>query len=105
MFSSNDEAYRPTCPKPVHPTEFWGDYKKPNAQLVVDALEEALESRGYPKGLMFHSDQGSQYASRRFRRVLWRHPIVQSMSRRGNCWDNAPMDRLFFDCRVSHPWM
>ena len=44
---------------------------------------------------MFHSDQGSQYASRRFRRVLWRHRIVQSMSRRGNCWDNAPMERLF----------
>jgi putative transposase len=44
---------------------------------------------------MFHSDQGSQYASRRFRRVLWRHRILQSMSRRGNCWDNAPMERLF----------
>ena len=69
--------------------------EKPNAQLVVDALQEPLESRGHPKGLMFHSDQGSQYASRRLRRVLWRHRIVQSMSRRGNCWDNAPMERLF----------
>ena len=69
--------------------------EKPNAQLVVDALDEALESRGYPKGLMFHSDQGSQYVSRRCRRVLWRHRILQSMSRRDNCWDNAPMERLF----------
>ena len=69
--------------------------EKPNAQLVVDALEIALEARGYPKGLMFHSDQGSQYGSRRFRRILWRHRIQQSMSRRGNCWDNAPMERLF----------
>ena len=69
--------------------------EKPNAQLVVDALEIALETRGYPKGLMFHSDQGSQYGSRRFRRILWRNQIQQSMSRRGNCWDNAPMERLF----------
>ena len=68
---------------------------KPNAQLVIDALEIALETRGYPNGLMFHSDQGSQYASRRFRRVLWRHRVQQSMSRRGNCWDNSPMERLF----------
>ena len=44
---------------------------------------------------MFHSDQGSQYASRKFRRVLWRNRIEQRMSRRGNCWDNAPMERLF----------
>lgn len=68
---------------------------KPCANLVTEALERALEARGYPKGLMFHSDQGSQYSSRKFRRVLWRHRIEQSMSRRGNCWDNAPMERLF----------
>ena len=67
---------------------------KPNADLVVTALENALTERGYPGGLMFHSDQGSQYASRKFRRLLWRHRIEQSMSRRGNCWDNAPMERL-----------
>jgi putative transposase len=44
---------------------------------------------------MFHSDQGSQYASRMFRQRLWRYRIKQSTSRRGNCWDNAPMERLF----------
>jgi len=44
---------------------------------------------------MFHSDQGSQYASRKFRQRLWRYRMTQSMSRRGNCWDNAPMERLF----------
>ena len=44
---------------------------------------------------MFHSDQGGQYASRNFRQRLWRYPMGQSMSRRGNCWDNAPMERLF----------
>ena len=68
---------------------------KPNDDLVITALENALIERGYPKGLLFHSDQGSQYASRKFRRILWRHRIDQSMSRRGNCWDNAPMERLF----------
>lgn len=66
---------------------------KPNAQLSVP-LEIALESRGYPKGLMFHSDQGSQYGSRRFRRILWRHRIQQSTIRRGNC-GTAPMEQLF----------
>jgi putative transposase len=45
--------------------------------------------------VMFHSDQGSQYASRLFRQRLWRYRMVQSMSRRGNCWDNSPMERVF----------
>ena len=44
---------------------------------------------------MFHSDQGSQYASLKLRQHLWRYKMLQSMSRRGNCWDNAPMERLF----------
>ena len=53
------------------------------------------QQRGRPPGLLFHSDQGGQYASRVFRQRLWRYRIQQSMSRRGNCWDNAPMERLF----------
>lgn len=44
---------------------------------------------------MFHSDQGSQYGSLAFRQTLWRYGMKQSMSRRGNCWDNAPMERVF----------
>ena len=55
----------------------------------------AYATRGKPKGVLFHSDQGSQYSSRKFRQRLWRYRITQSMSRRGNCWDNAPMERLF----------
>ena len=55
----------------------------------------AYEQRGKPEGLLFHSDQGSQYGSLRFRQRLWRYQTSQSMSRRGNCWDNAPMERLF----------
>ena len=55
----------------------------------------AYELRGRPKGVMFHSDQGSHYTSVSFRQNLWRKQIKQSMSRRGNCWDNSPMERFF----------
>jgi putative transposase len=44
---------------------------------------------------MFHSDQGCHYTSLAFRQTLWRYRIKQSMSRRGNCWDNAPTERFF----------
>ncbi len=50
----------------------------------------AFAVRKQPKWLIFHSDQGCHYISRQFRRLLWRYQIEQSMSRRGNCWDNAP---------------
>jgi len=65
-------------------------------QTRCDAgLTMAYEQRGRPQGVMFHSYQGCQYASRQFRQHLWRYRMTQSMSRRGNCWDNAPMERLF----------
>lgn len=63
--------------------------------LVIKALDMAYEQRGRPQGLLFHSDQGSQYGSRLFRQRLWRYRMRQSMSRRGNCWDNAAMERVF----------
>ncbi|MFT5453233.1 MAG: putative transposase [Enterobacterales bacterium] len=44
---------------------------------------------------MFHGDQGSHYTSRKYRQLLWRYQIKQSLSRRGNCWDNSPMERFF----------
>jgi putative transposase len=59
----------------------------PDANLVVKALDHAWEQRGQPQKVMFHSDQGSQYASRKLRQRLWRYRMTQSMSRRGNCWD------------------
>ena len=55
----------------------------------------AYESRGEPQGVMFHSDQGCQYTSLSFRQLLWKYQINQSISRRGNCWDNSPMERFF----------
>lgn len=73
----------------------WAMSEKPDADLVVKALDMAYQQRGCPPSVMFHSDQGSQYASRKFRQRLWRYQMTQSMSRRGNCWDNAPMERFF----------
>nr|MDN1002287.1 DDE-type integrase/transposase/recombinase [Escherichia coli] len=67
----------------------------PDSRLTMKALEMAWETRGKPGGVMFHSDQGSHYTSRQYRQLLWRYQIRQSMSRRGNCWDNSPMERFF----------
>ena len=67
----------------------------PDTGLTIKALMMAYESRGRPKGLMFHSDQGMHYTSKKYRQLLWRYQIKQSMSRRGNCWDNSPMERFF----------
>ncbi|MFM5172292.1 IS3 family transposase [Aeromonas veronii] len=73
----------------------WAMSDKPDAELAIKALEMAYQQRGCPSGVLFHSDQGSQYGSRAFRQRVWRYRMTQSMSRRGNCWDNAPMERLF----------
>ena len=65
----------------------WALSEHPDADLVTKALDMAFEQRSRPERVMFHSDQGSQYGSRRFRQRLWRYRMQQSMSRRGNCWD------------------
>jgi putative transposase len=70
--------------------------------LVVDALEMAWYQRRPNKkaGLIFHSDRGSQYASDDFRQLLEEHGITPSMSRKGNCWDNACSETLFGSLKV-----
>ena len=73
----------------------WACSDSPDSQLTCAALRIAYESRGKPKGVMFHSDQGSHYTSLTFRQLLWRYRMTQSMSRRGNCWDNSPVERFF----------
>ncbi|MBT1064533.1 IS3 family transposase [Bowmanella sp. Y26] len=73
----------------------WSLSQRPDAELAARALDMAYELRGKPQGVLFHSDQGSQYGARRFRQRLWRYQMTQSMSRRGNCWDNSPMERVF----------
>jgi putative transposase len=73
----------------------WALSLSPDSALTKKALTMAYESRGEPEGVMFHSDQGCQYTSLAFRQQVWRYRMVQSMSRRGNCWDNSPMERFF----------
>lgn len=73
----------------------WAISDRADSQLTKRALRVAFEARGCPQGLLFHSDQGSHYSSLAFRQLLWSYQIRQSMSRRGNCWDNAPMERFF----------
>ena len=81
----------------------WAMSLSPDSELTSKALRMAFEARGKPKGLMFHSDQGMHYTSRKFRQQLWKYQITQSMSRRGNCWDNAPMERFFRSLKTE--WM
>jgi putative transposase len=68
----------------------------PDAQLARQALMQAVKIQ-QPKTshLMFHSDQGVQYSANLFKQALSLHRIKQSMSRRGNCWDNAVQERFF----------
>lgn len=63
--------------------------------LVNDALNMALKRRDPKAGLIWHTDRGSQYASYSHRDLLKEHHIIQSMSRRGNCWDNAVAESFF----------
>lgn len=81
----------------------WACSDSPDSQLTCAALRVAYESRGRPKGVMFHSDQGCHYTSLKYQQQLWRYQIKQSMSRRGNCWDNAPMERFFRSFKTE--WM
>ena len=73
----------------------WAFSNSPDSALTSQAFMMAYYARGCPRGVMFHSDQGCHYTSKAFRQKLWHYQIKQSMSRRGNCWDNAPMERVF----------
>ena len=73
----------------------WQVSASPDAWLVTQALCRAVGTRQPARGLLFHSDQGVQYRSQRYQHYLKHQHINQSMSRKGNCWDNAPMERFF----------
>ena len=74
----------------------WSMGRRLTSALVCDALQMALWSRRPARGqLLHHSDQGVQYASHAFRRLLKAHGIQGSMSRKGNCWDNAVVESFF----------
>ena len=72
-----------------------------NTELVENALEMASGRRGRAiKGVLLHSDQGVQYASTSYQNLLRNLAIVCSMSRKGNCWDNAPMESFFHSLKT-----
>jgi putative transposase len=73
----------------------WSMSKRITRQLTLDALTMALSRRQPPRGLIHHSDRGSQYASGDYRKLLAANGIVCSMSRRGDCWDNAVAESFF----------
>jgi len=73
----------------------WAMADHMRAQLVEGALDAALGAREPAPGLLHHSDRGSQYASERYRERLTEYGIAVSMSRRGNCYDNAVVESFF----------
>lgn len=73
----------------------WSMAKTMATDLATDALKMAIRNRRPSKGLMHHSDRGVQYASNAYQKVLKKHHLVCSMSRKGNCWDNAVMESFF----------
>ena len=73
----------------------WAMDKRMKKQLTLDALSMAYWRRKPSAGLLHHSDRGSQYACHEYRKRLDQYGMVASMSRKGNCWDNAPTERFF----------
>jgi putative transposase len=74
------------------------------AQLVCAALQMAIQQRQPARGLIVHSDRGSQYASALYQALLAEHGFVCSMSRKGNCWDNAVAERFFLNLKMERVW-
>lgn len=74
------------------------------AALPVAALQMAIQQRNPEPGLIVHSDRGSQYASQEYRALLAEHELVCSMSRVGNCWDNAVVERFFLNLKMERVW-
>lgn len=73
----------------------WSMSGRMTRQLTLDALEMAVRRRKPGPGLIHHSDRGSQYASGDYQKTLQAHKMICSMSRKGDCWDNAPAESFF----------
>ena len=82
----------------------WSMAPSMHAELVCAALQLAIAQRQPAPGLLVHSDRGSQYASALHQALLARHGLVGSMSRKGNCWDNAVMERFFLSLKTERVW-
>jgi transposase InsO family protein len=66
-----------------------------SVRLVLNTIQQARRSQPDSQGVLIHSDQGHQYASRQYSNISQQYPFQPSMSRKGNCWDNAPMESFF----------
>ena len=87
----------------------WAVRRSPTYELVITALQDALTHRRPRTTLLHHSDRGIQYASRSYQDLLARHRITASMSRIGDCWDNAPVESFFSTFKAEavpdRPWV
>lgn len=82
----------------------WAMASHMRTSLVSRALSMAVQQRKPDAGLILHSDRGSQYASHEYQALLQKHGLVCSMSRKGNCWDNAVMERFFLNLKMERVW-
>lgn len=80
----------------------WSISERMTAELVCQAMKSAYWRRKPAPGLIMHTDRGSQYASERYRSLMKDYAVVQSMSRKANCWDNAPIESFFKTLKVEH---
>ncbi len=78
----------------------WSIDENMKTSLIIDALDMAIKNQNTSLGLIFHSDRGTQYTSNSFKELLQKNNITQSMSRRGNCWDNAVAERFFHSLKT-----
>lgn len=78
----------------------WSMNERMTKELVISALRMAYFKRKPEAGLIFHSDRGSQYCSHEFRKVLSLYQMIQSQSRKGNCWDNSVVESFFHSLKT-----
>lgn len=78
----------------------WAMEKTMTAQLVCDALQMALWRRKMPRGVIMHTDRGTQYCSKQYQRMLRKHRLICSMSGTGNCFDNACAETFFHSMKI-----
>lgn len=73
----------------------WALHDRLETLLITEALQKALWNRKFPVDVLVHSDRGSQYCSEEYQKILKDNRLICSMSRKGNCWDNAPMESFY----------
>ena len=83
----------------------WSMQDNMRKALVMDALDMAFKSRKPEPGLMLHSDRGSQYCSQLFQAKIQSHGMTCSMSRKGECWDNAVAESFFHSLKTEHVYL